>query len=99
MAFVKDAVLDGFKRDVELNFNALEDRVIELEKLLKQYNGGTPVEDVAPEPEVVEEEEEEILPEEDEDDEDEIEEELDEESDDEEESEPVAKKQWGKKGK
>ena len=31
--------------------------------------------------------------------EDEIEEELDEESDDEEESEPVAKKQWGKKGK
>ena len=95
MAFVKDAVLDGFKRDVELNFNALEDRVIELEKLLKQYNGGTPVEEVAPEPEVVEEEEEEILPEEDEDEE----EELDEESDDEEESEPVAKKQWGKKGK
>ena len=45
------------------------------------------------------ESEEEILPEEDEDDEDEIEEELDEESDDEEESEPVAKKQWGKKDK
>jgi len=99
MAFVKDGNFDAFKRDVESNFNALEDRVIELEKLLKQYNGGTPVEEVAPEPEVVEEEEEEILPEEDEDDEDEIEEELDEESDDEEESEPVAKKQWGKKGK
>mgnify|MGYP003638868247 CR=1 FL=1 len=86
MAFVKDAVLDCFKRDVELNFNALEDRVIELEKLLKQYNGGTPVEEVAPEPEVVEEEEEEILPEEDED----------------EDSEPIAKpivKQDGKKTK
>ena len=68
MAFVKDAVLDGFKRDVELNFNALEDRVIELEKLLKTYNGGAPVEEVVPEPEpepevvveeVVEEEDEE----------------------------------------
>ena len=59
MAFVKDAVLDGFKRDVELNFNALEERVIELEKLLKQYNGGVTVDEVVPEPEpeVVEEEE------------------------------------------
>ena len=68
MAFVKDAVLDGFKRDVESNFNALENRVIELEKLLKTYNGGAPVEEVVPEPEpepevvveeVVEEEDEE----------------------------------------
>ena len=50
MAFVKDAVLDGFKRDVELNFNALEERVIELEKLLKQYNGGVTVDAVVPEP-------------------------------------------------
>ena len=40
MAFVKDGAFDGFKRDVETNFNALEERVIELEKLLKQYNGG-----------------------------------------------------------
>ena len=56
MAFVKDAVLDGFKRDVELNFNALEERVIELERLLKQYNGGVTVEEVVPEPEPVQEE-------------------------------------------
>ena len=68
MAFVKDAVLDGFKRDVELNFNALEERVIELEKLLKQYNGGVTVDEVVPEPEpevveeeVVEEAEEEVV--------------------------------------
>ena len=71
MAFVKDAVLDGFKRDVELNFNALEERVIELEKLLKQYNGGVTVDEVVPEPEpevveeeVVEEAEEEVVEEE-----------------------------------
>tara|TARA_R110002020_G_scaffold109573_2_gene253494 strand:+ start:26 stop:313 length:288 start_codon:yes stop_codon:yes gene_type:complete len=59
MAFVKDAVLDGFKRDVELNFNALEERVIELEKLLKKSTGGVTVDAVVPEPEpeVVEEEE------------------------------------------
>ena len=68
MAFVKDAVLDGFKRDVELNFNALEESVIELEKLLKQYNGGVTVDEVVPEPEpevveeeVVEEAEEEVV--------------------------------------
>jgi len=30
MAFVKDGAFDGFKRDVEINFNALEERVIEL---------------------------------------------------------------------
>ena len=68
MAFVKDGAFDGFKRDVETNFNALEERVIELEKLLKTYNGGAPVEEVVPEPEpepevvveeVVEEEDEE----------------------------------------
>jgi len=59
MAFVKDSVFDRFKRDVEFNFNGLEERVIELEKLLKQYNGGVTVEEVVPEPEpeVVEEEE------------------------------------------
>ena len=51
MAFVKDAVLDGFKRDVELNFNALEERVIELEKLLKKSTGGVTVDAVVPEPE------------------------------------------------
>ena len=88
MAFVKDAVLDGFKRDVELNFNALEDRVIDLEKLLKTYNGGTPVEEVVPEPEVVEEDDEE--------------EEDGEDIDEDEDSEPIAKpivKQDGKKTK
>ena len=60
MAFVKDGAFDGFKRDVENNYNALEERVIELERLLKQYNGGVTVEEVVPEPEpepeVVEEE-------------------------------------------
>ena len=62
MAFVKDSVFDRFKRDVEFNFNGLEERVIELEKLLKQYNGGVTVEEVVPEPEpeVVEEEVEEV---------------------------------------
>ena len=59
MAFVKEGNFDGFKRDVEFNFNALEDRVIELEKLLKKYNGGVDVEEVVEEEveeEVVEEE-------------------------------------------
>ena len=58
MAFVKDGVFDGFKRDVEDNYNALEDRVIELEKLLKKSTGGVTVDAVVPEPEpeVVEEE-------------------------------------------
>ena len=77
MAFVKDGVFDGFKRDVESNYNALEERVIELERLLKQYNGGVTVEEVVPEPEptpepepevveeeVVEEDEEEVVEEE-----------------------------------
>ena len=57
MAFVKDGVFDGFKRDVESNYNALEERVIELERLLKQYNGGVTVEEAVPEPEPVQEEE------------------------------------------
>jgi len=102
MAFVKDANFDVYKRVVETNFNALEDRVLELEKLLKQYNGGTPVEEVVPEPEVVEEEivEEEIIPDEvvEEDDEEEDGEDIDEDED----SEPIAKpvvKQDGEKTK
>tara|TARA_R110002020_G_scaffold436121_2_gene646332 strand:- start:1099 stop:1410 length:312 start_codon:yes stop_codon:yes gene_type:complete len=96
MAFVKDGAFDGFKRDVEENFNALEDRVIELEKSLKKYNGGISVDEIAldeieVEDEVVdleveiEEEIEEDLPEEeDEDEEDEDEEEEEEEENDEE---------------
>jgi len=55
MAFVKDGAFDSFKRDVEDNYNALEDRVIELEKLLKKSTGGVTVDAVVPEPEVVEE--------------------------------------------
>tara|TARA_R100001129_G_scaffold54753_1_gene37667 strand:+ start:92 stop:307 length:216 start_codon:yes stop_codon:yes gene_type:complete len=51
MAFVKDGAFDGFKRDVENNFNALEERVIELEKLLKKSTGGVTVDAVVPEPE------------------------------------------------
>ena len=102
MAFVKDGNFDAYKRVVETNFNTLEDRVLELEKLLKQYNGGTPVEEVVPEPEVVEEEivEEEIIPDEvvEEDDEEEDGEDIDEDED----SEPIAKpvvKQDGEKTK
>ena len=64
MAFVKDGAFDGFKRDVENNYNALEDRVIELEKLLKQYNGGVTVEEVVPEPEPTPEPEPEVVEEE-----------------------------------
>ena len=58
MAFVKDVAFDSFNRDVEDNYNALEDRVIELEKLLKKSTGGVTVDAVVPEPEpeVVEEE-------------------------------------------
>ena len=51
MAFVKDGAFDGFKKDVETNFNALEERVIELEKLLKKSTGGVTVDAVVPEPE------------------------------------------------
>jgi hypothetical protein len=61
MAFVKDGAFDGFKRDVENNYNALEERVIELEKLLKQYNGGVTVEEVVPEPEPTPEPEPEVV--------------------------------------
>tara|TARA_R100001129_G_scaffold136157_1_gene97639 strand:- start:356 stop:607 length:252 start_codon:yes stop_codon:yes gene_type:complete len=64
MAFVKDGAFDGFKRDVENNYNALEERVIELEKLLKQYNGGVTVEEVVPEPEPTPEPEPEVVEEE-----------------------------------
>ena len=94
MAFVKDGAFDGFKRDVEENFNALEDRVIELEKSLKKYNGGISVDEIAldeVEDQVVEEEveieeeiEEDLPEEEDEDEEDEDEEEEEEEENDEE---------------
>ena len=51
MAFVKDGAFDSFKRDVEDNYNALEVRVIELEKLLKKSTGGVTVDAVVPEPE------------------------------------------------
>ena len=51
MAFVKDSVFDRFKRDVEFNFNGLEERVIELEALLKKSTGGVTVDAVVPEPE------------------------------------------------
>ena len=64
MAFVKDGAFDGFKRDVENNYNALEERVIELEKLLKQYNGGVTIEEVVPEPEPTPEPEPEVVEEE-----------------------------------
>ena len=58
MAFVKDGAFDSFKRDVEDNYNAREDRVIELEKKKKKSTGGVTVDAVVPEqePEVVEEE-------------------------------------------
>ena len=56
MAFVKDSVFDRFKRDVEFNFNGLEERVIELEALLKKSTGGVTVDEIVPEPEPVQEE-------------------------------------------
>ena len=62
MAFVKDGVFNTFQNEVIQNYNDLEERVIELEKLLKQYNGGVTVDEITPEPtpepepEVVEEE-------------------------------------------
>jgi len=63
MAFVKDGHFEAFKRDVELNHNALEDRIYQLEDLIKKFNGGVTIEEVPDieeviEPEVVEEEEE-----------------------------------------
>ena len=60
MAFVKDGVFNNFQNDVIQNYNDLEERVIELEKLLKKSTGGVTVDAVVPEPtpepEVVEEE-------------------------------------------
>ena len=60
MAFVKDGVLNTFQNEVIQNYNDLEERVIELEKLLKKSPGGVTVDAVVaeptPEPEVVEEE-------------------------------------------
>ena len=64
MAFVKDGAFDGFKRDVENNYNALEERVIELEKLLKKSTGGVTVDAVVPEPEPTPEPEPEVVEEE-----------------------------------
>ena len=61
MAFVKDGHFEAFKRDVELNHNALEDRIDQLENLIKKFSGGVTIEEVPDieeviEPEVVEEE-------------------------------------------
>ena len=61
MAFVKDGHFEAFKRDVETNHNALEDRIDQLENLIKKFNGGVAIEEVPEveeviEPEVVEEE-------------------------------------------
>jgi len=60
MAFVKDGVFNTFQNEVIQNYNDLEERVIELEKLLKKSTGGVTVDAVVPEPtpepEVVEEE-------------------------------------------
>jgi len=88
MAFVKDGHFEAFKRDVELNHNALEDRIDQLENLIKKFNGGVAIEEVPDveeviEPEVVEEEV--VEPEEEEEEvEEEVEEESDEESDEDE---------------
>tara|TARA_R100001163_G_C5012330_1_gene157817 strand:- start:596 stop:832 length:237 start_codon:yes stop_codon:yes gene_type:complete len=60
MAFVKDGVFNTFQNEVIQNYNDLEERVIELERLLKKSTGGVTVDAVVPEPtpepEVVEEE-------------------------------------------
>jgi len=88
MAFVKDGHFEAFKRDVETNHNALEDRIDQLENLIKKFNGGVAIEEVPDveeviEPEVVEEEV--VEPEEEEEEvEEEVEEESDEESDEDE---------------
>tara|TARA_R100001163_G_C5012472_1_gene157921 strand:- start:510 stop:821 length:312 start_codon:yes stop_codon:yes gene_type:complete len=100
MAFVKDGHFEAFKRDVELNHNALEDRIDQLENLIKKFNGGVTIEEVPDieevvEPEVVEEEEEVV----EEDEESTPEEEVEEETAEEEEEEEVEdeKKPKGKK--
>ena len=51
MAFVKDGVFNTFQNEVIQNYNDLEERVIELEKLLKKSTGGVTVDAVVPEPE------------------------------------------------
>ena len=51
MAFVKDGVFNTFQNEVIQNYNDLEERVIELEKLLKKSTGGGTVDAVVPEPE------------------------------------------------
>jgi len=64
MAFVKDGHFEIFKRAVETNHNALEERIDQLEDLIKKFNGGVTIEEVpdieevVEEPEVEEEEEE-----------------------------------------
>jgi len=66
MAFVKDGHFEIFKRDVETNHNALEERIDQLEDLIKKFNGGVTIEEVpdieevVEEPEVEEEEVEEV---------------------------------------
>ena len=83
MAFVKDGHFEAFKRDVELNHNALEDRIDQLENLIKKFNGGVAIEEVPDVEEVIEPEvaEEEVV--EPEEEEEEVEEEVEEESDEE----------------
>jgi len=72
MAFVKDGHFEIFKRDVETNHNALEERIDQLEDLIKKFNGGVTIEEVpdieevVEEPEVEEVEEEVVEPEEEE---------------------------------
>ena len=97
MAFVKDGHFEAFKRDVETNHNALEDRIDQLENLIKKFNGGVAIEEVPEveeviEPEVVEEEV--VEPEEEE----EVEE-VEEETTEDEEEEKDVKKPKGKKTK
>ena len=55
MAFVKDGHFEIFKRDVETNHNALEERIDQLEDLIKKFNGGVTIEEVPDIEEVVEE--------------------------------------------
>ena len=83
MAFVKDGHFEAFKRDVETNHNALEDRIDQLENLIKKFNGGVAIEEVPDVEEVIEPEvaEEEVV--EPEEEEEEVEEEVEEESDEE----------------
>jgi len=60
MAFVKDGHFEIFKRDVETNHNALEERIDQLEDLIKKFNGGVTIEEVPDIEEVVEEPEVEV---------------------------------------